>query len=152
MRATIDSDLLVYVVDARDPIKHRVAGELLTTLATKDCWIGLQAIGEAYWAQLRRLRLPSQDAAKLPRHALSAFKTFGYSAMAVERALAEAVAGRFSYWDALLLAAADEAGCRFCISEDMRDGATLGNVEIVHPFGPKGVSERMQRTLAALIA
>jgi predicted nucleic acid-binding protein len=59
----------------------------------------------------------------------------------VERALAEAMVGRFGYWDALLLASANEAGCAVCFSEDMADGTRLGAVEVIAPFGPGGLSE-----------
>ena len=63
--------------------------------------------------------------------------------------LAEAAAGRFSYWDALLLSAADAAGCTALLTEDMSDGARFGRVEIVNPFAPNGLSARAQELLTA---
>jgi predicted nucleic acid-binding protein len=41
---------------------------------------------------------------------------------------------RHSYWDALLLETAAKAGVVACVSEDLRDGSTIGGVEIVSPF------------------
>ncbi len=50
--------------------------------------------------------------------------------------------GRLSYWDALMLASAREAGCSAFISEDLQDGARLFGMEIVNPFGAQGPSPR----------
>jgi hypothetical protein len=37
-------------------------------------------------------------------------------------------------WDAIILAAASEAGCRVLLSEDMQEGFTWGGVTIINPF------------------
>jgi predicted nucleic acid-binding protein len=46
--------------------------------------------------------------------------------------------GRFSYWDAPLLATAAEAGCAAAISEGMGDGAALGAIGVVPAFAGDG--------------
>ncbi len=51
--------------------------------------------------------------------------------------------------DALLLSAADAAGCTALFTEDMSDGARFGRVEIVDPFAPDGLSARAQELLTA---
>jgi predicted nucleic acid-binding protein len=40
----------------------------------------------------------------------------------------------FSMWDAVILAAASQAGCRLLLSEDLQDGFTWGGVTVVNPF------------------
>jgi predicted nucleic acid-binding protein len=63
-------------------------------------------------------------------------------------ALADAVAGRASYWDALLVATAAEAGCELILSEDMADGTRLSGVEIHNPFGAaSGLTARTRALL-----
>jgi predicted nucleic acid-binding protein len=39
-----------------------------------------------------------------------------------------------SYWDALILASAEEAGCGYLLSEDFQTGRTFGTVTVVNPF------------------
>ena len=39
-----------------------------------------------------------------------------------------------SIWDALILRAAEVAGCRRVLSEDLSDGATYGTVVVENPF------------------
>ena len=147
---TLDTNVFIYALDSRDPSKQGAAVELLSEARALDCSIALQCCGEVYAALTRRLNRAPWEAAQAARNVMSAFRTFGMSRGAVERALAEAGAGRFSYRDGALLAAAHEAGCRFCLSEDMKDGARLGDVEIVAPFGPAGVSDRARAVLTQL--
>jgi predicted nucleic acid-binding protein len=50
------------------------------------------------------------------------------------RALARA--HRFAFYDALIVAAAVEAGCDTLLTEDMQDGRQIGALMIVDPFTP----------------
>jgi predicted nucleic acid-binding protein len=69
---------------------------------------------------------------------------------AVQVALADAAAGRASYWDALLVATAAEAGCTIILTEDMSDGAILGGLRIHNPFAAAGGLTDVARRLLAL--
>lgn len=68
---------------------------------------------------------------------------------AMHAALAAAGTGRFSYWDAFLLATAAEAGCTICLSEDMHDGARLGPITVRRPFDGDSLSKTAQALLAS---
>jgi predicted nucleic acid-binding protein len=61
--------------------------------------------------------------------------TFGLHAAA--RALAED--HRLSFYDALIIASAIEAGCDILYSEDMQHGRTFGGLGIVNPFLESGI-------------
>ena len=37
-------------------------------------------------------------------------------------------------WDAVILSAASQAGCRLLLSEDLQEGFTWGGVTVVNPF------------------
>ncbi len=78
---------------------------------------------------------------------LLTYTMFPASVAASYAALNELAAGRLSYWDALMLASAAEAGCTCMLSEDMQDGARIFGVEIVNPFGANGVSHRAAELL-----
>jgi predicted nucleic acid-binding protein len=41
---------------------------------------------------------------------------------------------RLSWWDALIVAAAQVAGCAYLLSEDLQDDQVLGSVRVVDPF------------------
>jgi predicted nucleic acid-binding protein len=78
------------------------------------------------------------DAAAQATDWLELFPCAAASNSAVRTALADAVAGRASYCDALLLATAGEAGCVAVLTEDLADGAELGGVRIHNPFAAGG--------------
>jgi len=142
-----DTNLFVYMWDLRDAAKNRTARTVVEAISSRQSIVGLQVVGEFQNALRRRLRLPVGIAAQSAQNLLTEFSTFAYDEISVETALAEAGAGRLSYWDALLLAAADRAGVKTMLSEDMSDGFTFGGLEVVNPFGPDGPSERVRRVL-----
>jgi len=42
----------------------------------------------------------------------------------------------FGIWDAVILSASAEAGCRLLLSEDLQEGFTWRGVTVTNPFGP----------------
>jgi predicted nucleic acid-binding protein len=144
---TADTNILVYQLDLRDPTKFQAAGELVDALRTTNSPLGLQLCGEFYRAATRRFGLAPWTAAQVARNLMTAFPVFAASVATTSRALAAAATGLFAFWDANLLAAAEEAGCTHILSEDMADGARLGRIEVVTPFGPGGISDRARALL-----
>jgi predicted nucleic acid-binding protein len=146
---SVDTNIFVYAVDQSDPVKQAVAMDVGRRAQEAGAAVALQVCGEFYVATTRRFGRAPWEAAQAARNLMTAFSTFSARRSNVERALAEAAAGRFSYWDALLLSAADEAGCTALLTEDMTDGAHFGRVEIVNPFAPDGLSARATELLEA---
>src|SRR5438093_422335 len=85
-------------------------------------FLPLQAIAGFFSAVTRKGIKPRDRAAALAGHWLDVFPHATAPAHAVRTALADAVAGRASYWDALLPATAAEAGCRLTLTEDLAHG------------------------------
>jgi len=91
---------------------------------------------------------PPAEAAAQAADRLELFPTVTASPAALRAALAEATAGRASYWDALLVATAAEAGCTIVLTEDMSDGSILSGVRVHNPFAPSGgLTETTRRLL-----
>jgi predicted nucleic acid-binding protein len=139
-RFSIDSNVLVYFYDPRDPHKQALAQQIVVAAAGLDCMLGLQTVGEFYTVTSRKKVLSAALAGAEALNFLATFPSFQASADCHRIAVREAAAGRFSYWDAVLLASAAEAGCTLLLSEDMKDGATLGGITVRNPFGAKGLS------------
>lgn len=139
---TIDSNVVIYSLDDRDPDKQAVAIDLLSRMVDQSCAIGLQVVGEVQNVLRRKLGQPPWVAAQAARNLLVSFPTYTATPTAAEAALTQMAAGRFSYWDALLLASGREAGCMTIFSEDMREGLAWNGIEIVNPFGANGLSDR----------
>ena len=143
-----DTNVFVYAVDEREPAKRRIASTVLRALEPATTLVGLQVVGEYQNALRKRLRVAPGVAYETARSLLDRFPSFAYDEAAVEIALGQALLGRLSYWDALLLAAADRVGVRVMVSEDMADGLRFGGVEVINPFGSDGPSARIRDMLA----
>ena len=140
MILSADTNLFVYAVDDRDPVKRETARTVIAQLARAQAPISLQVIGELQNALRRRLKMPVHLASQQARNIFSAFPSFAYDRTSVDQALAQSAAARLGYWDALLIAACSQAGVSVLLSEDMQDGFTLGGVRVINPFGADGLS------------
>lgn len=147
-RFALDTNVLVYLFDHRDAMKQKLAEQLVVGAATCDCMLALQAVGEFYVAATRKKILGPADAAREAQNFLALFASFPSSQEAHRVALREAPAGRYAYWDAVMLASAAEAGCAIFLSEDMKDGSRLGDITVRNPFGAKGLSAAATAALA----
>jgi predicted nucleic acid-binding protein len=133
-------------MDGTEGARHEMARQLVDRAVDADCWLTLQSLSEFYWAT-RRKAIPRDEVAAQVEDWLSLFTCVPVSPTAIRRALSDNLAGRASYWDALLVATAAEAGCSVVLSEDMSHGAFLGEVQIHNPFGSDALTELTERLL-----
>ncbi|HEY0789784.1 MAG TPA: PIN domain-containing protein [Chthoniobacterales bacterium] len=141
MAELIDTNVLVYRVDARFPGKQGQAQELLDRLVTSDqCRIPHQALVEFYEVATRVLRdigqpLLNSTEARAEVEMLLLTCTVLYPVEGVLRlALHCKDAYGLNWCDAHLLAHAEYYGCSILYSEDYHDGRYYGTVRVVNPF------------------
>jgi predicted nucleic acid-binding protein len=146
-RFTLDTNILVYSIDSAAGEQHALAAEIVDRAAECECWLTLQALSEFYAAVTRKGLVPPADAAAQASDWLEIFPSAAASAAALRTALSDAAAGRASFWDALLLATAAEAGCTTILSGDMAGGARIGGIGILNPFAARGLAEPVRRLL-----
>ncbi len=146
-RFTLDTNILVYAIDAREGEKRALATSIIERAVARDCPLALQVIGEFTVAAVSKLKLEPKDAARRAQQLIASFETFAHSASALRAATDEAAKGRFSFWDGALLASAAEAGCTVILSEDMADGARFGSIVVANPFAREGVSPLVENLL-----
>lgn len=139
-RITFDSNVLVYTVQPWD-VRQAAARTLLQCAVGHGTVLTLQSLGEFFAVVTRKGFVTRTAAAEQVRRWMEMFPPLlAVTPAAMDAALTAHLAGRFSYWDALLVATAAEAGCTGVISEDMAPGATLGPVRIVPAFQHGAVS------------
>jgi predicted nucleic acid-binding protein len=108
-----------------------------------------QALLEFYSVAIRKVDIPPDTAMGLVRRWMSIFPGVDANRAVLERAMLMSLDGRFSHWDAMLLATAEEAGCRACLSEDMQDGAAFAPLAIRNPFAGAELSVAAKQVLGA---
>ncbi|HEY4941553.1 MAG TPA: PIN domain-containing protein [Rhizomicrobium sp.] len=143
---TLDANVLVYSQDTQDSFKHAIANELIAGLRHSNAILTALTLGEFFNAAARKFITPTRA-----RQVLEDFSTLvpvvSYEPHHLLRAAAEVEVGRFSFWDAVMLSCAEDAGCTICLSEDMSDGARLGNIVVRNPFGPRGLNDEVRAFL-----
>ena len=149
-RFTLDTNILVYALNVDAGPRHRGASEIVRRSAALDCWLTLQAISEFYSSTTRKRLISPEEAAAQVLDWIQIFPCVAVSQANIGTALSNSLARRASYWDALLVATAADAGCTLVLTEDMADGALLGDVRIHKPFTPDGMLTDLTRQLLDL--
>jgi predicted nucleic acid-binding protein len=132
----VDSTTLIYFADRNAPAKRARASEWLKSLArSKTLLLSPQVLNEVYWVLHRKqhLRTTKTRARALVR----LFAPFAVAPLAPSLVpQAWRIEDRYglSYYDALLLASANVAGCAYFLSEDLNDGQRYGSVQAINPF------------------
>jgi predicted nucleic acid-binding protein len=131
----VDTNVLLYTID-EDPAsasKRQRAQQLL--LSERWGW-SVQVAAEFFvnaTSAKRPFRLASADAAALVE-TWFALPTIDVSPALFRAAVDVQRRFQLSYWDAAILAAAKQMGCRTVFSEDLNDGQDYDGVTVVDPF------------------
>ena len=135
-RVFFDTNVLVYPYDDRDPEKQSRAQELLTSSIEGDAAIiSTQVLGEFFNVVTRRIPNPlSVEEAEGVIRLFSIIPVIGIDISMVHRAISTHRRYEIDYWDSLIIAAAERAGCTHVFSEDLNSGQSYHGVTVVNPF------------------
>ncbi len=133
-RTFLDSNVLVYGDDHAEPVKRRIALDLIREHRKhRTGVVSLQVLQEYFVTVTRKHKLDSLIA----RNKVEIYSKFHVSEPTLTDVLAAIDLHRlhsFSLWDALIIRAASKSGCRILLSEDMQHGREIEGVRIVNPF------------------
>jgi predicted nucleic acid-binding protein len=134
VRSFFDTSILVCADDKAAPGKQRRALDLVAEhRRARTGVVSLQVLQEYFVIITRKLRV---DAA-IARCKVELLAEFDVAAPEVADILAAIDLHRLhgcSFWDALILRAAKQAGCRVLFSEDMQDAQEIDGLQILNPF------------------
>ena len=132
----VDTNLLVYSRDASEPDKQQKAMRWMTRLwHDKSGRLSYQVLQEFYITVTHKLDpgLPI-DIARMDVRSLMSWQPLSASAAVMERAWTIQDRYGLSWWDALIVSAAQTADCRYLLTEDLQEQQDLGNVQVINPF------------------
>jgi len=98
-----------------------------------QCRISWQVLDEFYANAAGKLGAPAREA----RAMVEVFAKLGpadFNLGLIRRAWHWVDSAGVSYWDGLILASAEAAGCAYLLSEDFQSGRKYGAVTVVNPF------------------
>ncbi len=145
MRFTLDTNILVYAVDRDAGPRHDIARQLVDAATQGDCVLTLQTLGEFFHATTRKQHLTPARAMALAEAFGETFGVHAADAACLSMAMQAVVSDGLSFWDAMLWATAQRAGCRAIVTEHGQDGRLLGGVYFLDPFRPGGAAGVMAR-------
>ena len=131
----IDSNILIYAFDDSDERKRKMANQVLSDLWSQDAGtLSVQVLQEFYTNVTRKIRNPiaKPTAHRVVNHYS---KWCGATtAHEVQAAFRIESAALISFWDALIVACAQNNGATRILSEDMQHGQVIAGIAIVNPF------------------
>jgi predicted nucleic acid-binding protein len=138
----IDTNLLVYVYDRRDPVRQAAAQSVVRMLVKTGIGrLTAQCLSEFYSAVTRRKQdrdpiLSAYDAARETEKLARALATFPVTQAMVLEALRGVRQHGFHFWDAQIWAGARQHHIPTIFSEDRASGALIEGVRYENPLLP----------------
>ena len=136
-RFFLDTNIFVYSFDRGSPSKARRATQLIRqAVDTRKGTVSYQVVQEFFNVALRRFAQP-MTVGEAEQYLATIFRpllTVQSSQALYSEALRLTGKHRLSWYDALVVAAATEAGCALLYSEDMQTGQGFGDLRIENPF------------------
>ena len=137
-----DANVIVYRFDTTDPRKQSRVVDWFTLLWNRRSGrVSLQVLQEAY-AVLTRKRKPAMAAADAQRivRGLAAWQPVTLELRVLERAWLLQERHLLSWWDALIVAAAQTCGCEVLLTEELHHGHGFDDVHVVNPWSRTGIA------------
>ena len=142
----VDSNLVLYYVDPVEREKRERATEWLNHLWMAGTGrLSWQVLHEFYWNAVRKMRLDRAAAREIVED-LSRWRPVDTALGVIREAWDWIDSAELSYWDALIVAAAQRCGASYLLSEDLQRDRMFGNLRVLNPF-EHSPSEFSWRTL-----
>ena len=137
-REFIDTNVLIYADDAREPQKRDRARALIRELMRdRRGVVSLQVLQEFFAAATRKLGVTAEDA----RRRVVLYARFDIVTLTPSDLLAAIDLHRLhhlSIWDCLVMRAALNANCTTLHSEDLSNGFVIDSLTVRNPFAFRG--------------
>ena len=137
MRVALDTNILAYAEGVNGEDMKRTALELVEELPESAVLLPVQTLGELFNLLVRKAGRAPAKARKAILSWRDAFSLIETSAEVMLAAADLATDHQLSIWDAVILSATAEAGCRLLLSEDLQEGFTWKGVTVTNPFAPE---------------
>lgn len=129
-----DTNVLLYSVGTTHPEKNRQARNWVQTLwSTGAGRLSYQVLHEFYANAVKKLGVAVPEARENVILWCS-WQPVETSLALIERAWHWMDAAHISYWDAMIIGAAELSQCRWLLTEDLQDGRSFDTVTVINPF------------------
>ena len=150
----VDTNVLVYARDSRDEIKRAKAAEWIRMLWNEQRGrTSVQVLSEYYDVITRKFaRQVSREDAWDDVQRFLAWNPQSVDEEVLINARGIEQRHRLSWWDSLIVAAAQAQGCVLLLTEDLQDGADYSGISVRNPFTLGVADERSAYTTLPLLS
>jgi predicted nucleic acid-binding protein len=129
-----DTNVLLYCFDTASSAKQACAQQWVgATWPAGRARCSWQVLNEFYANAVRKMGVPAAEA-RAAVEDVSVWPMEPWSMELLRRAWRWADTAKLSFWDSMILAAAEQGGSRWLLSEDFQAGRKFGAVTVVNPF------------------
>ena len=135
MRLALDTNVLAYAEGVNGAGRKRSALSLIERLPQDETFLPVQVLGELFHVLVRKAGEKPAKARKAILEWQDCFPVIETSSEVMLGATDLATDHHLTIWDAVILSASAEAGCRLLLSEDLPEGFVWRGVSVANPFG-----------------
>jgi predicted nucleic acid-binding protein len=130
----IDTNIWVYSLDSKDQEKRNHARQILRKIVdAHQPVLSTQVIQEFYVVATAKLGADLLGVKNII-HNFHNMEIVNIDLELVEEASDISILSKLSFWDSLIIAAAEKAKCEYIFSEDLNSGQTYRGVKVLNPF------------------
>jgi len=132
----VDTNVLVYAHDRSAGLKYKAAEALLEQLWSSGCGVLSTQVLQEFCVSVRRKAgrpLPPDEVRRLIQD-YSTWEVVVNTAESILQAFDVEARYKISFWDALIIQAAEVSGASILYSEDLAAGQSYGSIRVVNPF------------------
>jgi predicted nucleic acid-binding protein len=130
----IDTNLIVYTLDKSNANKQERARTVIREIVDVHLpVISTQVIKEIYVVAINKMKA-DPIIVKNIIHNFRNMEIVTNDIELIEQAIDISVISQVSFWDSLIIAAAEKAKCEYIFSEDLNPGQTYRGILVVNPF------------------
>lgn len=130
----VDTNLFVSSIDQREPEKKEKARAILRKIIdSHQLVISTQVIKEFYVVATTKLKAEKLIVKNII-HSFRNMEVVNNDLELIEQAIDISLISQLSFWDSLIIAAAEKANCEVVYSEDLNTGQTYRGIMVIDPF------------------
>ena len=133
-KAFLDTNILIYQLDNRDPVKQKKCRDTVRALVfNHEAVISTQILQEYYVACTTKLKIKPL-LVKGIMHGFENMEIVTIGTDSINNAIDTSIQYQISFWDSLIVVAAECAKCQYLLTEDLNEGQIIRNVRIRNPL------------------
>jgi predicted nucleic acid-binding protein len=130
----IDTNIFIYTLDQKDEKKRDLARKIVKKVVeSHQPVISTQVIKEFYVVASNKLKA-DPIVVKNIIHNFHNMEIVNNDLELIKQAIDISILSQLSFWDSLVIAAAEKANCEYVLSEDLNSGQSYRGVKVLNPF------------------